>query len=147
MAVCNYKKSTAQQEEGTTMNHQISEKELDTKLEALAQQFGFETLQARNSDDLDFHEVSVWGLREMLAAAYTAGLKDAANGVSGVAETTGVFQAPHLHPRRMAAGGYGCDETRGPRPGRGRLHQGRSGPRMLRGSPPDRLTPSPRSQG
>ena len=43
------------------MNRQISEKELDAKLEALAQDFGFETLQARNSDDLDFHEVSVWG--------------------------------------------------------------------------------------
>ena len=36
------------------MNRQISEKELDAKLEALAQDFGFETLQARNSDDLDF---------------------------------------------------------------------------------------------
>ena len=75
------------------MSHQISEKELDTKLEALAQDFGFETLQARNSDDLDFHEVSVWGLREMLAAAHQAGLKDAHAGVSAVAETVGVFQA------------------------------------------------------
>ncbi|MBB6335664.1 DUF6900 domain-containing protein [Schaalia hyovaginalis] len=75
------------------MNHQISEKELNTKLEALAQEFGFETLKARNSDDLDFVEVSVWGLRELLAAAYQAGLKDAHAGVSAVAETTGVFQA------------------------------------------------------
>ena len=75
------------------MNRQISEKELDAKLEALAQDFGFETLQARNSDDLDFHEVSAWGLREMLAAAYQAGLKDAHAGVSAVAETVGVFQA------------------------------------------------------
>ena len=75
------------------MNRQISEKELDTKLEALAHEFGFETLQARNSDDLDFHEVSAWGLREMLAAAYQAGLEDAQAGVSGVAETVGVFQA------------------------------------------------------
>ena len=75
------------------MNRQISEKELDAKLEALAQEFNIDTLQARNSDDLDFHEVSAWGLREMLAAAYQAGLKDAHAGVSAVAETVGVFQA------------------------------------------------------
>lgn len=27
----------------------------------------------RNSDRLDFHEVSVWGLKEALQAAFTAG--------------------------------------------------------------------------
>jgi hypothetical protein len=28
------------------------------------------TLEARNSDGLDFHEVSVWGIRNALVAAY-----------------------------------------------------------------------------
>jgi len=34
---------------------------------------GIETLETRNSDSLDFHEVSVWALKEMLEAAYQAG--------------------------------------------------------------------------
>lgn len=35
---------------------------------------GLETLETRNSDRLDFHEVSVWGLRRALLEAYTAGV-------------------------------------------------------------------------
>lgn len=32
-----------------------------------------ETLETRNSDSLDFHEVAVWQIREALAAAFEAG--------------------------------------------------------------------------
>ena len=32
-----------------------------------------ETLSTRNSDSLDFHEVSVWGVKSALMAAYEAG--------------------------------------------------------------------------
>ena len=32
-----------------------------------------ETLQTRNSDRMDFHEVSVWGVKSALMAAYEAG--------------------------------------------------------------------------
>lgn len=32
-----------------------------------------ETLVTRNSDRLDFHEVSVWGVKSALMAAYEAG--------------------------------------------------------------------------
>ena len=35
---------------------------------------GLETLQARNSDRLDFHEAGVWGLREAIEAAFELGL-------------------------------------------------------------------------
>jgi len=35
------------------------------------------TLRTRRSDGLDFHEVSVWGLKRALAAAYQAGREDA----------------------------------------------------------------------
>ena len=34
---------------------------------------GIQTLEARNSDSLDFHDVAVWSLRDALAAAYKAG--------------------------------------------------------------------------
>jgi len=34
---------------------------------------GIETLETSNNDILDFHEVSVWALKEMLEAAYKAG--------------------------------------------------------------------------
>lgn len=34
-----------------------------------------ETLEPRNSDSLDFHDVSVWSLKKALEAAYEAGRK------------------------------------------------------------------------
>jgi hypothetical protein len=33
-----------------------------------------ETLETRNSDRLDFHDVAVWAIRAALEAAYAAGL-------------------------------------------------------------------------
>jgi predicted metal-dependent hydrolase len=36
---------------------------------------GLETLQARKSDSLDFHELAVWDIRDALEAAYTAGFE------------------------------------------------------------------------
>ncbi|KAA0571119.1 hypothetical protein [Azospirillum sp. Sh1] len=39
-------------------------------------QLGVDTLDERRSDSLDFHEVSVWGLRRALEAAYEAGRRD-----------------------------------------------------------------------
>lgn len=35
-----------------------------------------ETLETRLSDSLDFHDVSVWGIRHALEAAYEAGAND-----------------------------------------------------------------------
>ena len=37
-----------------------------------------ETLESRHSDGLDFHEVSVWGLKQALERAFEAGRKAAA---------------------------------------------------------------------
>jgi hypothetical protein len=47
-------------------------------LETLFQQIALdhlfiETLETRNSDRMDFHEVSVWGVKSALMAAYEAG--------------------------------------------------------------------------
>jgi len=42
-------------------------------LAEIAQKMGFETLDSRNSDGLDFKEVSVWAVREALVAAYQLG--------------------------------------------------------------------------
>jgi len=48
--------------------------ELRELLEGVAQtHLGVGTLETRNSDGLDFHEVSVWGLRMALEAAYEQG--------------------------------------------------------------------------
>lgn len=47
----------------------------DRLLDQLALEHLFiETLETRKSDSLDFHEVSVWGLKNALIAAYQAGL-------------------------------------------------------------------------
>ena len=37
-----------------------------------------ETLETRNSDRLDFHDVAVWAIRAALEAAYAAGVAAAA---------------------------------------------------------------------
>lgn len=47
---------------------------MDKTLEKIAKEIlWIETLETRKSDSLDFHEVSVWGLKEALEAAYKAG--------------------------------------------------------------------------
>jgi len=64
--------------------YQVAADECDRKdrvdqiLEQIAQtKLDIPTLRERKSDGLDFHEVSVWGLKRALAAAYEAGRKDA----------------------------------------------------------------------
>ena len=48
---------------------------LDALLTRIAQEhLLIETLETQNSDSLDFHDVSVWGVKEALIAAYQAGL-------------------------------------------------------------------------
>ena len=47
---------------------------LDQLLQDIATQHLFvETLETRHSDRLDFHDVSVWGIKAALEAAYLAG--------------------------------------------------------------------------
>lgn len=47
----------------------------DNLMAGIAQKHLFiETLEERKSDSLDFHEVSVWGVKAALEAAYAAGL-------------------------------------------------------------------------
>lgn len=48
----------------------------DTLLTDIAQRhfYGLETLETRNRDALDFHDVAVWAIRSALEEAYSAGL-------------------------------------------------------------------------
>lgn len=47
----------------------------DETFSKLAKDFlQIETLETRNSDSFDFHEVSVWGVKSALEAAYTLGV-------------------------------------------------------------------------
>ena len=49
--------------------------QLDLLLARIAQEHLFiETLETRNHDRLDFHDVSVWAVQSALVAAYQAGL-------------------------------------------------------------------------
>lgn len=43
--------------------------------EIALQHFNIETLETRNSDNLDFHDVAVWCVKDALEAAYEAGRK------------------------------------------------------------------------
>ena len=52
--------------------------QIDTILTLIAQKhLGIETLQTRHRDSLDFHDVSVWGVKSALQAAYDAGMRSA----------------------------------------------------------------------
>ncbi|MDD4204358.1 MAG: hypothetical protein PHF62_04480 [Acholeplasmataceae bacterium] len=56
----------------------IISKNLHDKLTKIANDCLFiETLETRNRDHLDFHEVSVWGLLDALNKAYELGKVDA----------------------------------------------------------------------
>lgn len=49
-------------------------KSVEKKLEKIAKDVLFvETLETRNSDSLDFYDISVWGLKEALFQAYKLG--------------------------------------------------------------------------
>jgi hypothetical protein len=50
----------------------------DTAINRIAREvLGLETLEARNMDSLDFHDLSVWSIKESLERAYEAGRKAA----------------------------------------------------------------------
>ena len=59
-----------------TMTHTAkTARQLDQLLAQIALDHLFiETLQTRNSDRLDFHDVSVWAVQSALMASYQAGL-------------------------------------------------------------------------
>ena len=42
-------------------------------MEIAARHFHLETLETRNSDGLDFHDVAVWSIRAALESAFAAG--------------------------------------------------------------------------
>ena len=46
-------------------------------LEIAQRRFFLETLESRNSDRLDFHDVAVWAIRDALEEAYEAGRRAA----------------------------------------------------------------------
>lgn len=51
-----------------------SSNKLDALFTQIAQRhLNVDSLQTRNSDRLDFHDVSVWGIRSALEAAFEAG--------------------------------------------------------------------------
>lgn len=57
---------------------QTSTASIDTLLQQIAREhLRIDTLEARNQDQLDFHEVSVWSLQSALQAAYEAGRQSA----------------------------------------------------------------------
>ncbi|MBU9314539.1 hypothetical protein LWS69_03380 [Bordetella hinzii] len=58
-----------------------AEKDIDRQLQQIALDHLFiDTLETRNSDRLDFHEVSVWPVKSALMAAYQAGRQAAGQG-------------------------------------------------------------------
>lgn len=50
------------------------DKQQQRKIEEIAREnLGIDCLEVRNRDSLDFHDVSIWGVKAALEAAYNAG--------------------------------------------------------------------------
>jgi hypothetical protein len=61
--------------------------QLDQRLAQIAQEhLSIETLETRKHDRLDFHDVSVWGVKSALMAAYQAGLAAGQNTAAKTAD-------------------------------------------------------------
>ena len=74
-------KHTSQRKVQTMQPHHP--KKIQAQLEAIARDHLFiQTLQTQMSDQLDFHEVSVWTLKNALEAAYEAGCKAAMHDIA-----------------------------------------------------------------
>lgn len=53
-------------------------KNIDKLLSEIAKrELGIDTLETQNSDSLDFHDCSVWSIKDALKAAYEAGKQEA----------------------------------------------------------------------
>lgn len=53
-----------------------TQQQIDHLLTEIAKKhLNIETLETRNSDSLDFHDIAVWCLKNSLQAAYEAGLQ------------------------------------------------------------------------
>ena len=78
-----------------TMTHTAkTARQLDQLLAQIALDHLFiETLQTRNSDRLDFHDVSVWAVQSALMAAYQAGLAAGQNATSKATDQPASQQA------------------------------------------------------
>ena len=51
-----------------------NQQKIDQLLTEIAKKhLSLETLETRNSDNLDFHDVAIWSLKEALQEAYEAG--------------------------------------------------------------------------
>jgi len=67
--------------DSTARSTNRANKKRDEAIEAVARNvLAIETLAERKRDALDFHEVSVWGLKDALLAAYELGLAAAKKG-------------------------------------------------------------------
>ena len=74
----------------------LSPDEIVPMIESIAQDHLFiETLETRHSDRLDFHDVSVWGVKEALQAAFDAGMRAAGGAPKQPVQRTRKVTAAH----------------------------------------------------
>ena len=77
----------------------LSPDEIELLLESIALDHLFiETLVTQHSDRLDFHDVSVWGVKSAMQAAFDAGLRAA-----GGAPKQTVYRVRKVHPGNGSA--------------------------------------------
>lgn len=58
-----------------TVDQELQESFRNLITQIAQKNLGIQTLDIRNSDSLDFHEVSVWQIQDALTAAFVAGME------------------------------------------------------------------------
>lgn len=58
-----------------TVDQELQETFRDLITQIAQKNLGIDTLETRNSDSLDFHEVAVWQIQDALTAAFFAGME------------------------------------------------------------------------
>lgn len=56
-----------------TKSYASYDERLDAVLEAARVEINLDTLESRNSDSLDFHDMAVWEIKSMLVEAFNRG--------------------------------------------------------------------------
>ena len=80
----------------TTAPAKLSIDEIELLLESIALDHLFiETLVTQHNDRLDFHDVSVWGVKSALQAAFDAGLRAAGGSPKQAVQRTHKATATH----------------------------------------------------
>ncbi len=84
----------------TSLDGISKQKAIDAEMEWAKVELLLETLETRKSDGLDFHEIPVWSIRDLVRHAFEAGYHEACTRVTAKGERTRAARRHEKRPRQ-----------------------------------------------